>query len=149
MFHTATSRQRSYNMRRIRAKDTKPERLLRSALWTKNIRYRLHAIDLPGKPDIVIRKYRLAVFVDGEFWHGRNWEESKKRIKSNRDFWWPKIERNIQRDKENTAALIAMGYTVFRLWDTDVRNNLNKCINQIQLYIEAAKESRIPYSAGH
>lgn len=144
-----TSRQRSYNMSRIRAKDTKPEMLLRRALWAKNIRYRTHASDLPGKPDIVIRKYRLVIFVDGEFWHGHNWEKTKGRIKANRDFWIPKIERNIQRDKEVNAALIKTGYTVFRFWGGDIRKNLHKCINQIQLYVETAGEGRVPYPADY
>ncbi|SKB62575.1 T/G mismatch-specific endonuclease [Parapedobacter luteus] len=140
-----TTPQRSYNMSRIRSRDTKPELLLRKALWAKGIRYRTHTKDLPGKPDIVIRKYRLAIFVDGEFWHGHEWGKTKAIIKSNRNFWITKIERNIQRDKENNAALTAIGYTVFRFWGEDVRKNLQKCVNQIELYIETAGEGRVPY----
>lgn len=144
-----TTAQRSYNMSRIRSKDTKPELLLRKALWAKGIRYRTHTKELPGRPDIVIRKYRLAVFVDGEFWHGHQWEKTKWRIKSNRSFWVAKIERNIERDKENNEALIALGYTVFRFWGEDVRKNLHQCINQIQLYLETAGEGRVPYPADY
>lgn len=144
-----TTPQRSYIMSRIRAKNTKPELLLRNALWAKGIRYRIHAKELPGKPDIVIRRYRLAIFVDGEFWHGHQWERTKGRIKSNRQFWWSKIERNIERDNENNAALIAAGYTVFRFWGEDVRKNLHKCVNQVELYIETAGEGRVPYPAGY
>ena len=144
-----TTAQRSYNMSRIRSKDTKPELLLRKALWAKGIRYRTHTKELPGRPDIVIRKYRLAIFVDGEFWHGHQWEKTKWRIKSNRNFWVAKIERNIERDKENNEALIALGYTVFRFWGEDVRKNLHKCINQIQLYLETAGEGRVPYPADY
>lgn len=140
-----TTPQRSYNMSRIRAKDTKPELLLRKALWAKGIRYRTHAKDLPGKPDMVIRKYGLAIFVDGEFWHGHRWEETQHIIKSNRDFWIPKIERNMKRDSEVNASLAAMGYTVFRFWEHDIRKNLNKCINQIMLYLETAEKGRLPY----
>ena len=144
-----TTAQRSYNMSRIRSKDTKPELLLRKALWAKGIRYRTHTKELPGRPDIVIRKYRLAIFVDGEFWHGHQWEKTKWRIKSNRNFWVAKIERNIERDKENNEALIALGYTVFRFWGEDVRKSLHKCINQIQLYLETAGEGRVPYPADY
>jgi len=149
MLHLPTTPQRSYIMSRIRAKNTKPELLLRKALWAKNIRYRTHVKDLPGMPDIAIRKYRLAIFVDGEFWHGHQWEKTKGLLKSNRDFWITKIERNIQRDDKNNATLIAMGYTVFRFWGRDVQKNLQKCVNQIQLYIEAASEGRIPYPASY
>lgn len=149
MARLSTTPQRSYNMSRIRGKDTRPELLLRKALWARGIRYRMHAADLPGKPDIVIRKYRLAVFVDGEFWHGYNWEKNKGVIKSNRDFWIAKIERNMERDKENTAALIGMGYTVFRFWAEDVRRNLHRCINQIELYLEAADRGKVPYPADY
>jgi len=116
MSHFPSTPQRSYNMSRIRAKDTTPELLLRKALWAKGIRYHTHAKDLPGRPDIVIRKYRLAIFVDGEFWHGHQWEKIKGIIKSNRDFWIPKIERNIKRGKEINAALTSMTYSVFRLF---------------------------------
>lgn len=144
-----TTPQRSYLMSRIRAKDTKPELLLRKALWAKGIRYRIHAKDLPGRPDIVIRKYRLAIFVDGEFWHGHQWEKTKGLISSNRDYWIPKIERNIRRDKENSAALTAKGYTVFRFWGEDIRKDLHKCINQIELYIETAEKGRVPYPADY
>lgn len=78
-----TTPQRSYIMSRIRAKNTKPEFLLRKALWAKGTRYRTRTKDLPGSPDVVIRKYRLAIFVDGEFWHGHQWEKTKDRIKIN------------------------------------------------------------------
>jgi len=140
-----TTPQRSYNMSRIRGRDTKPELLLRKALWAKGVRYRTHAKELPGRPDIVIRKFRLAVFVDGEFWHGHRWEEKKDVIKSNREFWISKITRNMQRDRDANASLAAMGYTVFRFWEQDIRRNLHKCVNQIELYIEAAGEGRVPY----
>lgn len=149
MPHLPTTPTRSYNMSRIRNRDTKPELLLRKALWAQGIRYRTHSKDLPGKPDIVIKKYGLVIFVDGEFWHGYQWEKNQGRIHSNRDFWIPKIERNMARDKEINTALIARGYTVFRFWSEDVRKNLKACVNQIQLYIETAGEGRVPYSADY
>ena len=134
-----TSRKRSYNMSRIKGKDSKPEMILRKAMWSRNIRYRLHNKDLPGKPDIVIKKYKLAIFVDGEFWHGYNWEEKQKQIKSNRSFWIPKIERNMQRDRQTNRALTDMGYTVFRFWSREILKDLHKVMNQIELYLESMK----------
>jgi len=134
-----TTRQRSYNMSRIKGKDSKPEMILRRAMWSRNIRYRLHNKDLPGKPDIVIKKYKLAIFVDGEFWHGYNWEEKQKQIKSNRSFWIPKIERNMQRDWQTNRALTDMGYTVFRFWSREILKDLHKVMNQIELYLESMK----------
>src|SRR5690606_41822951 len=89
-----TSKQRSFNMSRVKVKNSKPEMILRRALWAKNIRSRLHDKRLPGSPDIVIKKYKLAIFVDGEFWHGFEWKKRQTQIKSNRQFWIPKIERN-------------------------------------------------------
>jgi DNA mismatch endonuclease (patch repair protein) len=134
---------RSYNMSRIRGKNTKPELLLRKALWAAGVRFRIHDKSLPGKPDIVIKKYRLAIFVDGEFWHGYDWANSQHIIKSNRDFWLPKIESNIARDKKNDEALVAMGYTVFRFWEKDVQKNLSRCVNQVQLFIESYRSGYI------
>ena len=134
-----TTRQRSYNMSRIKGKDSKPEMILRRAMWSRNIRYRLHNKDLPGKPDIVIKKYKLAIFVDGEFWHGYNWEEKQKQLKSNRSFWIPKIERNMQRDRQTNRALTDMGYTVFRFWSREILKDLHKVMNQIELYLESMK----------
>ena len=100
-----TTKQRSYNMSRIKSKNSKPEMILRKALWAKNIRFRLHDKSLPGRPDIVIKKYKLAIFVDGEFWHGFDWKTNRERIKSNRLFWIPKIERNMQKDERVNCGL--------------------------------------------
>src|SRR5690606_14783040 len=104
-----TSKQRSYNMSRIKGKNSKPEMILRRALWARNIRFRLHDKSLPGRPDIVIKKYKLAIFVDGEFWHGFDWKNRQGQIKSNRLFWIPKIERNMQKDERTNKALREMG----------------------------------------
>lgn len=134
-----TSKQRSYNMSRIKGKNSKPEMLLRKALWAKNVRFRLHDKSLPGRPDIVIKKYKLAIFVDGEFWHGFNWKRNRDRIKTNRLFWIPKIERNMQKDERSNRALRDMGYTVFRFWSQDVLKNLPTVVNQIELFIETRK----------
>lgn len=135
-----TTRKRSYNMSRVKAKNSKPEMILRRAMWARNIRYRLHDKSLPGKPDIVIKKYRLVIFVDGEFWHGYNWEERQKQIKTNRDFWIPKIERNMQKDRQTNRILTDMGYTVFRFWSREILKELSKVMNQIELYLEGMKK---------
>jgi len=131
-----TSKQRSYNMFRIKGKNSKPEMILRKALWSKNIRFRLHDKALPGRPDIVIKKYKLAIFVDGEFWHGFDWKINRERIKSNRLFWIPKIERNMQKDERVNRDLRDMDYTVFRFWSQDVLKKLDLVQNQIELFLE-------------
>ncbi|MDR2284319.1 MAG: very short patch repair endonuclease [Sphingobacterium sp.] len=134
-----TSKQRSYNMSRIRSKNSKPELILRKALWSRNIRFRLHDKSLPGRPDIVIKKYKLVIFVDGEFWHGFDWKNNRERIKSNRLFWIPKIERNMQKDERVNRALRDMGYTVFRFWSQDVLKKLPTVLNQIELFLETRR----------
>ncbi len=121
-FYTTVTR--SEAMKKIKSKNTKPEIILRKALWSKGYRFRTHVSILPGKPDIVIAKYRLAIFVDGEFWHGHRWDEKKEKIKSNRGFWIPKIERNIQRDDEVNEQLDALGWTVIRFWQHKIVNDL-------------------------
>lgn len=126
-------------MGKIRAKDTKPEMRLRKALWKKHVRYRVNTTKLPGKPDISIAKYKLAVFVDGEFWHGYDWDERKKNIKTNRKFWIPKIERNMQRDREVNRQLRDLDFTVFRFWDHEIKENLDKCINDVLIYIATGR----------
>ncbi len=133
-----TSAQRSDTMRKIRSANTKPERLLRKALWAKGFRYRIHPKHVPGRPDVFIRKYRLAIFVDGEFWHGRNWHAKKEKIISNRGFWIPKIERNMQRDEEVDRLLDHLGWTVIRFWDQIVLKDLDTCVKTVQAYAHTA-----------
>jgi DNA mismatch endonuclease (patch repair protein) len=130
-----TTKKRSKIMSKIRGKNTKPELLFRKALWKKGVRYRVDNKKLPGKPDVSIQKYKLAIFIDGEFWHGYNWDERKGNIKSNRGFWVPKIERNMQRDREVNRQLNTMGYTVFRFWEKEIKKELNTCINDVLVYI--------------
>lgn len=134
-----TTKKRSKMMSKVRGKNTKSELLFRKALWAKGVRYRVDSKKLPGKPDISIQKFKLAVFIDGEFWHGYDWPERKKTIKSNRAFWIPKIERNMQRDDEVNQQLQDMGYTVFRFWEKEVKNDLGKCINDILVYIDTSR----------
>lgn len=130
-----TTKKRSKMMSKIRGKNSKPELVFRSALWKKGIRYRVNSKQLPGKPDVSIKKYKLAIFIDGEYWHGYNWDERKPNVKTNRRFWIPKIERNMQRDKEVNDQLYEMGYTVYRFWAHEVKDNLNTCINDIMVYL--------------
>lgn len=131
-----TTKKRSKMMSKVRGKNTKTELLLRKALWAKGVRFRVDSKKLPGKPDISIQKYKLAIFIDGEFWHGYNWPERKKTIKSNREFWIPKIERNRQRDEEVNQELHDLGYTVFRFWENEIIGDLDKCVNDILVYID-------------
>ena len=133
-----TTKKRSKIMSKIRGKNTKPELVFRKALWHKGVRYRIKN-KLPGKPDISIKKYKLAIFIDGEFWHGYNWDEKKDNIKSNRRFWVPKIERNMQRDQEVNHQLQEMGFIVFRFWSKEILNDLDRCINDVMMYLDTGK----------
>lgn len=126
-----TTPERSKIMGKIRGKNTKPELAFRKALWSAGYRYRIDYKKLIGKPDIALNKYKTVIFIDGEFWHGHNWEKRKQKIKTNREFWIPKIERNIQRDQEVNLALNEMGYTVFRFWESEVKKNLDACMQKV------------------
>jgi DNA mismatch endonuclease (patch repair protein) len=106
--------------------------LLRKALWHQGIRYRKNLKTLPGKPDIAITKYKIAVFCDGEFWHGKNWESGKNKIRENSDYWIAKIEKNISRDNAIERKLANMGWVVLRFWGNDIKKNLNGCVNDIK-----------------
>jgi DNA mismatch endonuclease (patch repair protein) len=127
-----TPEQRHKNMSHIRSNDTSIEILLRKALWHEGIRYRKNVKTLPGKPDIALTKYKIAVFCDGELWHGKDWETRKENIKTNRDYWLPKIERNIARDNSNEKQLESMGWVVIRFWGKEIKKNLTKCITEIK-----------------
>jgi len=127
-----TTETRSNIMKRIRSKDTQPEIMLAKELWKRGIRYRRNYTVLPGKPDIAITKYKIAIFVDGEFWHGYEWERKKERIKANRDYWITKIEKNIQRDMENNIRLEQSGWTVLRFWEHEVKKDIEGCVDAIE-----------------
>ncbi len=126
-----TTPERSKIMGRIRGKNTKPELAFRKALWAAGYRYRIDYKKLIGRPDILLKKYKTAIFIDGEFWHGYQWKERKAKLKSNREFWIAKIERNMQRDREVNAALKELGYTVFRFWQKEVDKNLEECLHSV------------------
>jgi len=118
-------------MKKIRSGNTTPEVIFRKALWSLGLRYRLRAKGLPGKPDIVFKRKKIAIFIDGDFWHGYNWHERKKKMKSNLEYWIPKIERNIQRDKEVNDLLRSNGWIVLRFWEHEVKKNITSCIGRV------------------
>ncbi len=134
-----TPEQRRRNMQAIHSKDTTIELLLRKALWERGVRYRKNYKKLIGKPDIAITKYKIAVFCDSDYWHGYDWENRNQRIKSNRDYWVPKIERNMARDREVTEALQRDGWLVLRFWEWQIRKHLIECVESVLQAIETRK----------
>lgn len=142
MTDVLTKEQRRKNMQHIRSKDTKIEVLLRKALWHKGIRYRKNYSKIPGKPDIAITKYKIAVFCDSEFFHGKDWEELQPRLLKgdNGEFWVKKIGRNRERDEEINKQLEFMGWTVIRFWGNDIKKCLDECVKVVEEFIF---ESRI------
>lgn len=132
-----TTAERSRLMSKIRSTNTQPELLLRKELWKMGYRYRLNVASLKGKPDIVFNKYKIVVFVDGEFWHGHNWEQKKLKIKANPQYWVKKIERNMERDRENKTTLSALGYTVIRFWGGDILKDVAGCAARVVSVINA------------
>ena len=133
-FHGETSVKSSNTMRKIRGKDTSIEIKFRKALWHKGFRYRKNYKGLPGKPDIVLTKYRIAIFCDSEFFHGKDWEMLKPRLEKgkNSDYWVKKIERNIQRDEEIEQQLNFMGWPVIHFWGKDILKDTEQCVRVIE-----------------
>ena len=127
-----TKEQISYNMKRVRNKDSKIEITLRKSLWARGLRYRKNVTGICGKPDIVFKGKKIAVFCDSEFWHGFDWENRKKDFKSHQEFWIPKIERNMQRDKEVTDLLTSDGWIVLRYWGKDILKKTDEIADEIE-----------------
>lgn len=127
--------QRSKNMRAIKSKGTKMEVKLAKELWKKGHRYRKNNTKIFGNPDFTFKRYKIAIFVDGEFFHGKNWEINKYRIKTNREFWWNKIESNIIRDLKVSQHLKDEGWKVLRFWSKEIDSNLSDCLKKIELEI--------------
>lgn len=134
MADVLTAEQRRKNMQHIRSKDTKIEVLLRKALWQKGYRYRKNYKALPGTPDIALTKYKIAIFCDGEFFHGKDWEVLKPRLEksNNSEFWIKKISRNRERDIEINQKLFFMGWTVIRFWGNDIKKHIDECVQVIE-----------------
>jgi DNA (cytosine-5)-methyltransferase 1 len=145
-------------MRLVHSSNTTPEILFRKALWAKGFRYAVCKGDLPGKPDIVIPSKRLAVFVDGDFWHGRQWrqrrlaslEEQFKKTKTKK-YWVAKIRRNMVRDCSATASLLSKGWTVLRFWESQLSRDMETCVNMTlqtaQGVVAGSATTAIPYKS--
>lgn len=125
----------SKRMSKIKAKRNKPETFLAKALWHKGYRYRLNYKKLVGTPDIVLTKYNIAIFVDGEFWHGKDFESFKNKQHNNKEYWIEKIEENQKHDQEVNKILHQEGWNVIRFWSRDVEKYLDGCIKEIEDYI--------------
>lgn len=123
----ATSRRMSH----VKLKKGHEEVALAKALWHKGYRYRLNYKSLPGSPDIAITKYRIAIFVDGEFWHGYKWDDKKGKIKRNREYWIQKIEENMARDSRVDEELISMDWIPVHFWSRDIRKDIDGCIQVV------------------
>lgn len=129
-----TNEQRRKNMQHIKSKDTSIEIGLRKALWAKGYRYRKNYGELPGKPDIALTKYKIAIFCDSEFFHGKDWEVLKARLQtgSNGEYWTNKISRNMERDDETNKKLLFLGWTVIRFWGKDILKKPEECVRVIE-----------------
>jgi len=127
-----TSAERSELMKKIKSDKTTPEILLQKALRKEKTKFRKNYKKLPGVPDIVLLKEKVAIFVDGEFWHGYRWKDKKKKIKANREYWIPKIERTIKRDKQNNRKLKKEGWKVLRFWQQQLKKDMPKAIEKIK-----------------
>lgn len=122
---------RSENMIRIKSKDTSIEITLRKALWRRGYRYRKNCTDVFGKPDICFKGKKIAIFCDSEFWHGKYYLENKYIPKTNSKFWINKFKKNIKRDEEVNSHLNSEGWTILRFWETDIKKNIDICIDEI------------------
>ncbi len=119
-------------MQNIRSKDSKAEVLLRKTLWHKGLRYRKNFKGLPGTPDIVFTKQKMVIFVDGDFWHARGHQDRPgEQVATNKEFWKKKLADNVERDRFVNDALLEQGWLVLRFWESDVKKDLNKCVNEI------------------
>lgn len=136
-----TPEQRRKNMQHIRSKDTSIEIKLRKALWHEGIRYRKNYKALPGKPDIAITKYRIAIFCDSSFWHGRDFDK-KKPVDTNHEYWDSKIKKNMKRDLDVNRQLKEMGWLVLRFWDIEINKQLEMCVNTVLEGIIEAKTAK-------
>lgn len=130
-------------MSKVKLKGGKAETLLARALWQQGYRYRKNDKRLPGSPDIAILRHRIAIFIDGEFWHGKDWETRKDRLQHNREYWLEKIEENIARDLRNDRRLSLAGWTPIHFWEKEVIANVPECIAVIEETILAQMIDRV------
>lgn len=129
----------SKRMKALSHKKSKVESVFAKALWHKGYRYRLNYKDLPGTPDIALTKYKIAIFVDGEFWHGKDFEKTKEKLKNNKDYWIEKIEENIQRDIRNDNLLRQMEWIPLHFWSEEVQKYCDYCLAEIEEKIDEIK----------
>jgi DNA mismatch endonuclease Vsr len=137
-----TPEQRHKNMQAVKNKDSEIERLLRKELWKRGLRYRKNVKTVFGHPDIAFIGKKIAVFCDSEFFHGYDWEHRKNDIKTRREFWIPKIERNIKRDVEVNNTLEAEGWTVLRFWGKEIKSDVCSCADQVESVWKEKKRMR-------
>ena len=137
-----TKEQRQKNMRAIKSKGTKIEELLGKHLWSKGYRYRKNNNNVFGNPDFTSKKYKVAVFSDSEYFHGKDWESQKYRIKTNTEFWHKKIEKNIERDKLVNDTLLNNGWKVIRFWGEEIKSNPDLCVQIIETAIKERKDRK-------
>lgn len=130
----------SKRMKALSHKKSKVESVLAKALWHRGYHYRLNYKELPGSPDIALTKYRIAIFVDGEFWHGKDFEERKDKLKSHKEYWIEKIEENMKRDIRNDNLLRQMDWTPIHFWSKDVEKYTDYCIDEIERCISDYKD---------
>lgn len=134
-----TPEQRHKNMQAVKNKDSRIEIILRKELWSRGLRYRKNVNGVMGHPDIAFKGIKVAIFCDSEFWHGYDWDNRKEDFKSRRDFWIPKIERNMQRDIEVNNALRNDGWIVLRFWGKEILKNTSEIADTIQKTVEERK----------
>lgn len=131
-----STEQRRNNMRRIKSKDTRAEVLLRKALLEKGLSYRKNYAALPGKPDIALTRQKIAIFIDGDFWHARGHKDNPgEQVATNQDFWKKKLTRNVERDREVNDELTEAGWLVLRFWESDIKKDLAGCLEEIDKYL--------------
>ena len=137
MVDRITKEHRSWNMSRIKGSDTKPEKMLRSALHRAGFRFRLHDKHLPGKPDLVLRKFKAVIFIHGCFWHRHKDCDKAYTPKSNVDFWKEKFRRNIERDKQKAKELSEKGWEVVTVWECEIERDLSSVVANIEAYLRS------------
>ena len=135
-----TREQISFNMKQVKSKNSGIELILRKILWDRGLRYQKNPQNVYGKPDIVFKGRKVAVFCDGEFWHGFDWKHKQKELKTNRKFWISKIERNMKRDQEVNETLISSGWHVLRFWGREIKKNPQECAQLIEKVIKNEKK---------
>lgn len=130
----------SYNMSRIKGKDTSIEKILRKELYLAHYRYRKNVSDLPGHPDILLSKYRICIFCDGDFFHGYDLNKIESNLKENKEYWYNKIKKNQERDRKEEIKLVEMGYVVLRFWEHEIKTDIKSVMNEIEMTVLKQKD---------